>query len=69
MSCERVVPTERLLDEGSFHTLRVNRSMVDGVVESLLVEPGTKVPESDVRRVATLSGCVGYLASRLGPAG
>jgi glutaconate CoA-transferase, subunit A len=34
VSCERVVPTDRLLDEGSFHTLRVNRSMVDGVVES-----------------------------------
>jgi glutaconate CoA-transferase, subunit A len=34
VSCERVVPTKRLLDEGSFHTLRINRSMVDGVVES-----------------------------------
>jgi glutaconate CoA-transferase, subunit A len=34
VSCERVVPTERLLDDGSFHTLRINRSMVDGVVES-----------------------------------
>lgn len=34
VSCERVVPTERLLDEGSFHTLRVNRSMVDGVIEA-----------------------------------
>jgi glutaconate CoA-transferase, subunit A len=34
VSCERIVPTESLLDEGSFHTLRVNRSMVDGVVEA-----------------------------------
>jgi glutaconate CoA-transferase subunit A len=34
VSCERVVPTESLLDEGTFHTLRVNRSMVDGVIES-----------------------------------
>jgi glutaconate CoA-transferase, subunit A len=34
VSCERVVATDRLLDEGSFHTLRINRSMVDGVVES-----------------------------------
>jgi glutaconate CoA-transferase subunit A len=34
VSCERVVPTESLLDEGSFHTLRINRSMVDGVIES-----------------------------------
>jgi glutaconate CoA-transferase subunit A len=34
VSCERVIPTERLLDEGSFHTLRINRSMVDGVIEA-----------------------------------
>jgi len=34
VSCERVVATSDLLDEGSFHTLRVNRSMVDGVIEA-----------------------------------
>ena len=34
LSCERVVPTESLLDEGTFHTLRINRSMVDGVIEA-----------------------------------
>ena len=34
MSVERIVTTERLLDEGTFHTLRVNRLMVDGVVEA-----------------------------------
>jgi glutaconate CoA-transferase, subunit A len=34
LSCERVVPTEALLDEGTFHTLRINRSMVDGVIEA-----------------------------------
>lgn len=34
VSCERVVATESLLDEGSFHTLRINRSMVDGVIEA-----------------------------------
>jgi len=34
VSTERVVATEALLDEGSIHTLRVNRSMVDGVVEA-----------------------------------
>jgi glutaconate CoA-transferase subunit A len=34
VSCERVIPTEALLDEGSFHTLRINRSMVDGVIEA-----------------------------------
>ena len=34
MSCERVVPTSELLREGSFHTLRIQRMMVDGVVEA-----------------------------------
>jgi glutaconate CoA-transferase subunit A len=34
LSCERVVATEDLLKEGSFHTLRINRLMVDGVVEA-----------------------------------
>jgi glutaconate CoA-transferase, subunit A len=34
VSCERIVPTDQLLKEGSFHTMRVNRSMVDGVIES-----------------------------------
>jgi glutaconate CoA-transferase subunit A len=34
VSVERVVGTERLLDEGSFHTLRVNRAHVTGVVEA-----------------------------------
>jgi glutaconate CoA-transferase subunit A len=34
VSCEKIVETGQLLDEGSFHTLRVNRSMVDGVIES-----------------------------------
>ena len=34
MSCERVVPTECLLDEGSVHTLRIPRLHVDGVVEA-----------------------------------
>lgn len=32
VSCERVVPTENLLEEGPIHTLRINRAMVDGVV-------------------------------------
>ncbi len=34
MSCERIVPTESLLAEGSVHTLRINRMMTDGVVEA-----------------------------------
>ncbi len=34
MSCERIVPTEALLDEGSVHTLRIQRIFVDGVIEA-----------------------------------
>jgi glutaconate CoA-transferase, subunit A len=34
LSCERVVATEDLLDEGPPHTLRIPRSTVDGVVEA-----------------------------------
>jgi glutaconate CoA-transferase subunit A len=34
LSCEKVVPTEELLAEGSVHTLRVSRMTVDGVIEA-----------------------------------
>jgi acyl CoA:acetate/3-ketoacid CoA transferase alpha subunit len=34
VSAERIVPTEELTNEGSFHTLRINRMMVDAVVEA-----------------------------------
>jgi glutaconate CoA-transferase subunit A len=34
VSCERVVSTQAMLAEGSFHTLRINRAMVDGVIEA-----------------------------------
>ncbi len=34
VSCERVVPTEELLSEGSLPTLRLHRGMVDAVVEA-----------------------------------
>ena len=34
VSCERVIETADLLKEGSIHTLKINRSMVDGVVEA-----------------------------------
>lgn len=33
VTCERLVDTGDLLTEGSVHTLRVNRSMVDGIIE------------------------------------
>jgi glutaconate CoA-transferase subunit A len=34
VSCEKLVETKDLLAEGSLHTLRINRSMVDGVIEA-----------------------------------
>jgi glutaconate CoA-transferase subunit A len=34
VSCERVVETKELLEAGSFHTLRIPRHVVDGVVET-----------------------------------
>jgi glutaconate CoA-transferase subunit A len=34
MSCEKVVETEDFAKEGSIHTLRINRLMIDGVVEA-----------------------------------
>jgi glutaconate CoA-transferase subunit A len=34
MSCEKIVPTKDLLQEGSIHTLKINRMMVDGVIEA-----------------------------------
>jgi glutaconate CoA-transferase subunit A len=34
MSCERIIPTKDLLQEGPIHTLKINRAMVDGVVEA-----------------------------------
>jgi glutaconate CoA-transferase subunit A len=34
MSCEKIVATRDLLSEGSLHTLKINRTMVDGVIEA-----------------------------------
>jgi len=34
MSCEKIVPTKDLLSEGSVHTLKINRTMTDGVIEA-----------------------------------
>lgn len=34
MSTEKVVPTSALADEGTFHTLRISRLSIDGVVEA-----------------------------------
>jgi glutaconate CoA-transferase subunit A len=34
VSCERVVATDQLLNEGTLHTLKIHRGMVDGVIEA-----------------------------------
>jgi glutaconate CoA-transferase subunit A len=34
MSCEKIIPTKDLLQEGSVHTLKINRMMIDGVIEA-----------------------------------
>ena len=34
MSCEKIIPTKDLMNEGSVHTLRINRMMIDGVIEA-----------------------------------
>lgn len=34
MSCEKIVDTGDLLKAGSFHTLKIHRAMVDGVIEA-----------------------------------
>ncbi|NRB40655.1 MAG: CoA transferase subunit A [Pseudomonadales bacterium] len=34
MSCEKIIPTEALLDEGSIHTLKISRMLIDGVIEA-----------------------------------
>ena len=34
MTCEKIVATEDLLKEASVHTLKINRMMVDGVIET-----------------------------------
>ncbi|NCZ70636.1 MAG: acyl CoA--acetate/3-ketoacid CoA transferase subunit alpha, partial [Actinobacteria bacterium] len=34
VSAEKIIATEDLLSEGTFHTLRINRAMVDGVIHA-----------------------------------
>lgn len=34
MTCEKIVATEDFQKEGSLHTMKINRSMIDGVIES-----------------------------------
>ncbi len=34
LSVEKIVPTAQLLENGTIHTMKINRSMVDGVIEA-----------------------------------
>jgi glutaconate CoA-transferase, subunit A len=34
VSCEQIIPTEQFSEHGSFHTLRISRLHVDGVIEA-----------------------------------
>ncbi|MBW1883794.1 MAG: CoA transferase subunit A [Deltaproteobacteria bacterium] len=34
MSCEKIIPTEDFAKEGSIHTVKINRMMIDGVIEA-----------------------------------
>jgi glutaconate CoA-transferase subunit A len=44
MSCEKIVATKDLRAEGSLHTLKINRTMVDGVIEAPLGAHFTECP-------------------------
>lgn len=48
MSCEKIIATEDLTKEGSFHTLKIHRMMIAGVVEAPLGAHFTScVPDYD----------------------
>ena len=34
MSCEQIVPTEDFAKHGPIHTMKINRMMIDGVIEA-----------------------------------
>ena len=58
VTTERIIRTEDLLNEGSVHTLRVNRSIVDGVMEAPLgahftsCEPDYALPAAALKEYA-----------------
>ncbi len=49
MTAERIVPTAGLRDEGSIHTLLINRMMIDGVVEAPMGAHFTECPPDYAR--------------------
>ena len=44
MSCEKVIPTQNFLNEGSVHTLKIPRIFVDGVIEAPMGAHFTECP-------------------------
>lgn len=58
VTCERIVETDDLLKEGTFHTLRINRSIVDGIIEApggahfTSCEPDYPLPEAWLKEYA-----------------
>ena len=44
LSCERIVPTEKLREEGPIQSLLIDRMMVDGVVEAPMGAHFTECP-------------------------
>ena len=44
MSCEKVIPTQEFLNEGSVHTLKIPRIFVDGVIEAPMGAHFTECP-------------------------
>ena len=58
VTCERIVDTDELLAGGSVHTLRINRSIVDGIAEAPLgahftsCEPDYAVPSKWLKEYA-----------------
>lgn len=51
LSCERVVPAERFLEDGCVHTMTINRSLVSGVIEAPFgAHPSSCVPRYGIDR-------------------
>ncbi len=44
MSCEKVIPTQEFVNEGSVHTLKIPRIFVDGVIEAPMGAHFTECP-------------------------
>lgn len=62
VTCEKIVATDDLLKEGSFHTLRINRTMVDGIIEApagahfTSCEPDYSLPEGHLKQYVASAG-------------